>query len=162
MDTLFQLPPKIIYTLLADAERRDVVTARRAALLEILWGERYLKREQLVERVEMVLGKGCFGAKAWQEVFFRDMRFVKQAFAQAGAILKYSRSNKVPGYYLENSLPLHHEIRQEIQGALKELDKQQLAVIGKLSPAQKFFQAVSMIDLGRRVSAHVKGSNDQL
>lgn len=156
MDTNFTLPPKITNALLEDAKQRDVVTARRAVLLEILWGERFLTREHLVERVEMRIGIDCFGEKSWQETFYRDMRFVKQAFAQAGYTLKYSRSAEATGYHFENAAPLNPDIRQEIQGALKELDIQQLAVIGRLPPAQKFFQAVSMIDLGRRVSAQTR------
>lgn len=162
MDTLFHLPAKLTAALLEDAKQRDLVTARRAVLLDILWGERFLTREQLIDRVEMRLGKGTFGAKSWDETFFRDMRFVKQAFSQSGNVLRYSRSIKSPGYYLEDTSRLHEELSQAIHGALGELDRRQLAVIRNLSPAQKFFQAVSMIDLGRRVSANIKGQHDQL
>ena len=71
-------------TILQDAMERDITTARRVTLLEILWNERYLTRAQLIARVELRLGKNCFGASAWEDTFYRDMRLVKQAFETAG------------------------------------------------------------------------------
>jgi hypothetical protein len=67
-------------SILQDAIQRDLTTARRVALLEVLWHERYLTREQLIARLELKLGKNCFGASAWKDNFYRDMRVVKQAF----------------------------------------------------------------------------------
>jgi len=43
--------------ILHDAIQRDIATARRAALLEIHWNERYLTRAQLTTRVQLGLGK---------------------------------------------------------------------------------------------------------
>ena len=82
-----------------DAMQRDVTTARRAALLQILWNERYLTRAQLITRVEYKLGKHCFGKSAWEDTFYRDVRLVKQAFQAAGYVLEYSRYRKTPGYF---------------------------------------------------------------
>lgn len=61
-----------------DAIQRDLTTARRVALLEVLWNERYLTRSQIMARVELPLGRGCFGASVWQDSFYRDLRMVKQ------------------------------------------------------------------------------------
>jgi hypothetical protein len=55
---------KALDTILQDAIQRDLTTARRAALLKILWKERYLTRAQLMARVEQRLGKNCFGVSA--------------------------------------------------------------------------------------------------
>ena len=74
-----------------DAIQRDITTARRSALLEILWNERYLTRSQLVARAELQLGRNCFGASAWQDTFYRDMRIAKIALQAAGFSLLYSR-----------------------------------------------------------------------
>ena len=65
--------------LLQDAIERDPVTARRSLLLEILWHERYLTREQLIVRVEFQLGRNCFGFSAWEDNFYRDLRIIKRA-----------------------------------------------------------------------------------
>src|SRR5688500_10385972 len=61
------LPTVMKDTLLHDAIQRDITTARRAALLEILWSERYLTRPQLIARVELRLRKSCFGILAWDD-----------------------------------------------------------------------------------------------
>ena len=42
------LPRKANDVILYDAMQRDITTARRAALLHILWNERYLTRAQLI------------------------------------------------------------------------------------------------------------------
>jgi hypothetical protein len=73
------LPNVIKDTILHDAMERDITTSRRAALLEILWNERYLTRSQLIARVELQLGKNSFGISAWQDTFYRDMCIVKNA-----------------------------------------------------------------------------------
>ncbi len=147
-----ELPESLVQPLLQDAKERDLVTARRAELLHLLWLERFLTRDQIIVRIEMKLGKDCFGAKAWKDNFHRDMRFVKNAFAQAGYELKYSRSKENSGYYLAGEEPLHFEVKQAIRGALAELDDRQIAIYRILSPAQIFSQAASIIDFGRKVS----------
>ena len=83
---------KSIEVVLQDAIQRDITTARRAALLGILWNERRLTRAQLIARVEYKLGRNCFGISAWEDTFYRDMRLVKQAFQAAGYQLEYSRN----------------------------------------------------------------------
>ncbi|MEN8240790.1 MAG: hypothetical protein ABFS17_02625 [Chloroflexota bacterium] len=155
MDTIHQLPPSAAQALLLDARQRDLVTARRAALLNILWQERYLTRQQLINRVEMILGKACFGKKAWKDAFYRDMRLVKTAFSKAGFQLKYSRDTQSAGYYLAGEPILHPNLIKSIAGALGELDPRQIEIYRHISPAQKFYQASSIIDLGKRVSAGV-------
>ena len=94
------LSPKAGEVILRDAVRRDVTTARRAALLDLLWNERFLTRAQLIGRVERRLGKYCFGKAAWEDNFYRDMRVVKLAFGAAGFRLAFSRNRRRSGYYL--------------------------------------------------------------
>ena len=68
--------------------------------LEVLLHERYQTREQLVTRIEDSLGANCFGGRAWDDVFYRDMRVVKDTLCAAGYTLKYSRRAEHSGYYL--------------------------------------------------------------
>ena len=72
------LPTVMIENMLHDAIQRDITTARRVALLEILWNERYLTRTQLIARVEIRLGRGCFGSSAWQDTFYRIAAYADQ------------------------------------------------------------------------------------
>src|SRR5689334_16200526 len=109
------LSPLAKNVLLQDAVHRDLATARRAALLDLLWNERYLSREQLIARVAQKLGKNCFGKAAWEDNFFRDMRVVKRAFQAAGFRLAYSRGKPRGGYYLVGQPPLSPELGRIIQ-----------------------------------------------
>jgi hypothetical protein len=149
---LTKLPEPTQSFLLRDAELRDPVTARRSYLARVLLRERYLTRENLIYRVETSMGFACFGEKSWEDNFYRDMRVVKAALKQAGFDLKYSRMKEKPGYYFAGEAPLHPIVKEEIAGALNEIDQQQIEIYQRIPPAQKFYQACSIINLGRKVS----------
>ena len=89
-----------------DAIQRDLTTARRATLLEILWHERYLTRAQIMTRVGLRLGKDCFGVSAWEDTFYRDMHVVKHTFRAVPAIhWSTVEINPKPVIILKDSLP---------------------------------------------------------
>ena len=134
-----------------DAIQRDITTARRSALLEILWNERYLTRAQLIARVKLRLGKGCFGSSAWQDTFYRDMRIVKMALQAAGFSLLYSRKKRQAGYYLEGQAALSPEFKQMLKNSTDEVDQRQIDIYGKLSPVDRFRQGCSISDTARKV-----------
>jgi hypothetical protein len=148
---------------LQDAMRRDITTARRVALLEILWNERYLTRVQLIARVELRLGKNCFGIAAWEDTFYRDMRFVKQAFETAGYQLLYSRKEEQPGYYLQGQPALRSEVQHVLKGSAEEVDQRQIDIYRKLSFAERFHQGCSVSDTARKVVAYrIRQENPKL
>jgi len=157
------LPTVMKDVILEDAIRRDLTTARRSKLLEILWNERYLTRAQLIARVELRLVKNCFGISAWEDTFFRDMRFVKQAFETAGYQLLYSRNKQQPGYYLEGQPSLMSEIQQVLKGSAAEVDQRQIDIYRKLSFAERFHQGCSISDTARKVVAYrIRQDNPKL
>ena len=157
------LPIAIQNAILHDAIQRDITTARRTTLLEILWHERYLTRLQLIARVELRLGKNCFGVSAWEDTFYRDMRFAKQAFEAAGYRLLYSRSQQQPGYYLDGQLPLSSEFKDVLKGSAAEVDQLQLDIYRKLSFAERFRQGCSVSDTARQVVAYrIRQENPRL
>jgi len=123
-------------------------------LLEILWNERYLTRAQLIARVELRLGKNCFGVSAWQDTFFRDMRIAKVAFQAAGYRLLYSRKKEQPGYYLAGQPALSSEIKQMLKTSASEVDQRQIDIYRKLSFAERFHQGCSLSDTARKVVAY--------
>jgi hypothetical protein len=89
-------PPEVQKVLLLDAYTRDLTTARRVVLFEILWHERYLKRDQLIVRVDGVLGRNAFGKSAVDDTFYRDIRAVKRTFLAAGYTLAYRPETPQP------------------------------------------------------------------
>jgi hypothetical protein len=149
--------------ILEDAIRRDITTARRLALLEILWHERYLTRSQLIARVELRLGKNCFGISAWEDTFYRDMRFVKRTFEVAGYRLLYSRQKQQPGYHLDGQPALSAEFKQVLKNSAAEVDQRQIDIYHKLSFAERFQQGCSISDTARRVVAYrIRQENPRL
>jgi hypothetical protein len=157
------LPVVMKDAILQDAIQRDITTARRLALLEILWHERYLTRTRLISRVELRLGRNCFGASAWEDTFFRDMRLVKQAFETAGYRLLYSRNKKQSGYYLDGQPTLSSEIKQILKTSAAEVDQRQIDIYQKLSFAERFYQGSSISDTARKVVAYrIRQENPKL
>ena len=150
-------------TILYDVIQRDITTARRVALLEVLWNERYLTRSQLLARVELRLGKDCFGISAWEDTFYRDMRFVKQAFEAAGYRLLYSRKKEPPGYYLDGQPALRSDIQQVLKASAAEVDQRQIDIYRKLSFAERFHQGCAISDTARKVVAYrIRQDNPKL
>ncbi|MCC7118118.1 MAG: hypothetical protein IT310_06295 [Anaerolineales bacterium] len=145
--------PKALEVLFQDAIQRDIVTARRAALLHILWNERFLTRAQLIARIEYQLGQNCFGISAWEDAFYRDMRTIKQAFLAAGLILKYSRDKRRSGYYIYGQEALAPEFMNMIKASAAEADQRQIDIYRKLSPAKRFQQGCAISDTARDVVA---------
>jgi len=161
--TKLALPTVMKDAILQDEIGRDITTARRTTRLEILWNERYLTRAQLIVRVELRLGKNCFGASAWEDTFYRDMRLVKQAFETAGYRLLYSRNKKQSGYYLDGQPTLLSEIQQILKTSAAEVDQRQIDIYHKLSPADRFRQGCSISDTARRVVAYrIRQENPKL
>lgn len=147
--------------LLEDAAQRDLVTARRKLLVEFLSRERYLTRSGLMDRVEMVLGKGCFGDASWEDVFYRDMRAVKTSFKAAGFDLAYSRNNERSGYYLKGEGALGQRVTRQIQGAVAEVDSKQVAVTRNLTPAERAQQGLSITNLAHQVTTFRKTQRER-
>lgn len=144
---------KATEVLLHDAVQRDITTARRAALLHILWNERFLTRSQLIARVEYQLGKHCFGVSAWEDAFYRDVRVVKQSFLAAGLTLEYSRDKNHPGYYIREQGGLSPEFINMLKASAAEVDQRQIDIYRRLSPAARFRQGCAISDTARNVVA---------
>ena len=148
------LPRKMIEIIPHDAMQRDMTTARRVILLQILWNERYLTRAQLIARVEYRLGRGCFGVSAWEDTFYRDMRMVKQAFQAENHVLEYSRNKESLGYYLKGQPSLSPTFKQMIKSSAGEVDPRQMDIYQRLSPADRFLQGCAISDMARKVVAY--------
>lgn len=157
------LSRRVIDVILYDAMQRDITTARRVTLLQILWNERYLTRAQLIVRTEYRLGRNCFGISAWEDTFFRDMRVVKQAFQAAGYVLEYSRDRKNKGYYLKGQPALSPEFSQMVKASAEEVDQRQIDIYRRLSAADRFRQGCAISDTARNVVAYrIRQENPEL
>ena len=57
-----------------------------------------------------------------------------------------------PGHYFAGEDSLHPDVKREIAGSLDEIDQEQIEIYKRISPAQKFYQACSIINLAKKVS----------
>jgi len=150
------MPVEVWLAWLRETAEQDLPTARRAALLRLVWQEAYLSRQGLIARVEALLGRGCFGTSP-ASTFHRDMAVVRQVLAEAGHELLYDRHPDHPrysGYYVAGRPLLDEKLQRLIAGAVAEVDPQQIAVTRRLTPAQQFQQGYSMTRLAEQVVAY--------
>lgn len=140
--------------LIRDGTQRDLAMARRTTLLEILRHERYLTRPQLITRVEGVIGRGCFGVQAWQDTFYRDMRYVKRVLKAAGYQLSYSRRPQQPSYYLRGQPALSRELIEILEHSVAEVDPAQMRIFRQMLPAERFRLGCSISDTARKAVAY--------
>ena len=95
--------------------------------------------------------------------FYRDMRFVKQAFEAMGYRLLYSRNKQQPGYYLDGQPALSSEIKRVLTGSAAEVDERQIEIYRKLSFAERSYQGCSISDTAHKVVAYrIRQENQKL
>src|SRR5574341_594505 len=148
------VPSEAKEILLQDAIQRDLATARRTALLEILLRERFLTRAQLIARAEIKLGKNCFGISAWEDNFYRDLRIVKRALRAAGEQLQYNRNKRRHGYYLEGQPALSQEFRHTLISSASGVDPHQIELYHRLPLSERIRQGCSISDTAWTVVAY--------
>jgi hypothetical protein len=160
---IIPFPPQVIEILFQDALSRDRASRRRACLCKILWQERYLRREQLIARVEAELGTGCFGERAWKDNFYRDLRVVKQAFQAAGFQLIYRRGTGQSGYGFAGKPMIGDQLAKILEGSVAEVDPAQIAIFREMTIAQRFRLGCSVSDTSRKAVVYrIQHKNPQL
>ena len=145
------LPVELRLGLLADACNRDVVTARRATLLRLIWQESYLSGAGLIARTESVLGRGGFGSAA-ASTFRRDIRALKVLLEQAGYSLRFSRQTRRTGYYIVGRPELATDLANTIRAGMRDIDRKQIVLAARLTPADRIRQAGQLSDGLRRMA----------
>src|SRR5574337_899436 len=139
------IPAELRLALLNDDITRDIVTARRAVLLSLVWQESFLSKAGLMARTEALLGRGCFG-KAAEATFRRDMRALKAVLDSCGFGLKFSRRSGRGGYYIPGRPELAPELAESIRAAISDVDPLQIEMASRLTPADRVQQAGRLSD----------------
>ncbi len=85
VNNLFTNAKEII---LQNAIQRDLTTARCTVLRETLWHARYLTWAQLIARVELRLGKNCFGISAFENMFVHEFYFPSASDRGEGSVFE--------------------------------------------------------------------------
>ena len=131
----------------------DIPTIRRESMLRILWQEHYFTRQQLIARVESMIGRGYFSPDP-EATFRHDISIVRASFAAAGYTLKYGRREDEHGYYIIGRPRQNPLLRKMIAGALAEVDPAQIAVTRRLTIAQRVRQGFSMIEAAEQAGIY--------
>lgn len=139
------IPAEVRLALLRDDLTRDIITARRAVLLSLVWQESFLSKVGLMARTEALLGRGCFG-KAADATFRRDMRALKAVLASCGFALNFSRRRGRQGYHIPGRPDLAPELAESIRAAIRDVDPLQIALASRLTPAERVWQAGRLSD----------------
>lgn len=145
------IPAELRLALLSDDLARDIVTARRAVLLSLVWQESFLSKAGLMARTQALLGRGCFG-KAAEATFRRDMRALKAVLDSCGFGLKFSRRSGRSGYYIPGRPELAPELAESIRAAIDDVDPLQIERASRLTPAERVQQAGRLSDGLRRMA----------
>lgn len=130
---------------LHETSERDLPTARRMALLRLVWQEAHLTRQGLVARVESLLGRGCFGSSP-RATFYRDMAAVRRVLAKADYQLAYSRQPARRGYFVAGRPPLDEQLQRLIAGAVAEVDPEQIRIYRQLETSTRVWQMAHLSD----------------
>jgi hypothetical protein len=125
---------------------------RRSLIARMIWQASYQRSPGLIDNVAYLLGRQIWGGQP-RTTLASDILALRRALADAGQRLRYSNRPGQKGFYVQGRPPLDAELVQGIYGAMAEVDPAQMAIIRRLTPAQRFAQAMSMIDFVHKVGA---------
>jgi hypothetical protein len=100
-----------------------------------------LDRQTLMQRVEAVLGRPCYGTRP-EHTLWADVRALKRA----GLPIRYTRAARHPGYYLltQEQVAQQHATRLLRQIGWQPADWTQITVYARIPPARKVAQMLRL------------------
>ena len=114
----------------------DKIAQRRIALITILSDGSPHKKEELFERIEQMLGAGCWG-QIKSEALLRDLNVLRKG----GIRIAYSRKPAIQGYYL--AFPSFDYVPSYQS---EEMPKALIRAIKALKPDEKTLRAFAAAD----------------
>jgi hypothetical protein len=125
---------------------------RRSLLARMIWQASYQRSPGLIDNVAYLLGGKVWGAHP-RATLAADLLALRRALAAAGHRLRYSNQSGQKGFYVQGRPPLDPQLVKGICGAMAEVDPAQMAILRRLTPAQRFAQAMSMIEFVHKAGA---------
>lgn len=102
---------------------------------------------------ETRLNRSCFG-KSESDNFGQDVRVPCKYLESEAYHLNYSRRPGKTGYYIPERPDLALELADRIPALMTEVDRKQLAIFRRLSPARRLRQAGCLPDHLRRIATN--------
>ncbi len=97
-----------------------------------------------------LLGRSVWG-KNPRQTLAHDIVCLRQAFNRAPHRLGYNQKSGNQGFYFRGRPALDPQLERRMVGAMSEIDPVQMAIISRLSSAQRFAQMVSIIEFTEQV-----------
>ncbi|MFW6184839.1 MAG: hypothetical protein ACOC8X_13650 [Chloroflexota bacterium] len=119
---------------------RDTVTARRAALVDLLADGGPHTREEIWQTIDAQLGQNSWGRRP-DETLWRDLR----ALREGGIRIGYSRRSGVEGYYLQ-----HPSLEMPASTWQEPVDWEHVSHIRAMSVPEKNRQAFAAAEFALR------------
>ena len=145
-----------IITWLAQARQAgnlDGPALRRSLLARMIWQVSYQRSIGLIENVAYLIGWRTWGEKP-RATLSADILILRQQLAAVGQRLAYSCQPDHKGFYVRGRPLLDPQLEQRMIGAMAEIDPVQMEITRRLTPAQRFAQAMSMIDFVTKAGVH--------
>ncbi|CAN5694222.1 hypothetical protein BH10CHL1_BH10CHL1_03730 [soil metagenome] len=145
-----------IITWLAQARkeaRLDLPALRRSLIARMIWQVSYQHSTGLIENIAYLIGRRAWGENP-RATLAADMLYLRRVLAIAGHHLAYSQQSEHRGFYIPGRPLLDPQLERRMLGAMAEIDPAQMAITRQLTPAQRFAQAMSMIDFVTRVGVY--------
>ncbi|TAK14745.1 MAG: hypothetical protein EPO32_00690 [Anaerolineae bacterium] len=137
------LPPNLYGRFEPDLDQRSDVEWRRLILLNILWTEGGHRERGLIARVEVALGRGCFGVRP-ASAFASDMQFIRRMLGEFGHRIRYRRAGERRGYWIHGRLEFDDRIVRQIAATVAEVSPLQAAIQVRLTPGERVWQGVTL------------------
>ncbi|MCI0396419.1 MAG: hypothetical protein L0332_18560 [Chloroflexi bacterium] len=120
--------------------RQDLVTARRAALIDLLSDGGVYTRQAIWETIQVQLGRPCWGKRP-EETLWRDLK----ALRAGGVRIAYSRRRGIEGYYLQ-----HPPLERPPSRMEQPINWEYVTAIRQMSVVEKNQQTFAAADFALR------------
>lgn len=125
---------------------------RRSLIARLIWKVSFQPPTALIGNVTYLLGR-----KIWcenpRQTLASDILCLRQKLRWTPYRLSYSRKSEYHGFYFHGRPTLDPQLERRMVGAMSEIDPAQMAIISRLSSAQRFAQMASIIEFTERVGA---------
>ncbi len=126
---------------------------RRSLIARMIWQVSYQRSPGLIANVAYLLGWRTWGEHP-RTTLAADICILRRTLATAGHQLAYHIKPNQRGFYIRGRPALDLQLERRMKGAIAEIDPAQMAITRRLTTAQRFAQAMSMIEFVTNVGAY--------
>jgi hypothetical protein len=131
----------------------DPAALRRSLIARMIWQVSYQRSPGLLANVAYLLGWRTWGEQP-RTTLAADICMLRRALEAAGHHLAYRIDPANRGFYIRGRPALDPQLERRMKGAMAEIDPAQMVITRRLTTAQRFAQAMSMIEFVTNAGAY--------